>query len=181
MLNIGIVGNMGSGKSTIANYLVEKYGYKKGSLAQPMRDFVAEVLQIDKTDPRYRPAMQELGTEWGRKYDEDCWVKYLLNHLDMFPTVIDDVRFVNEAKALLEAGWMLIYLECPDGIRRQRCIDRDGIYDQETERHPSEMGVHEIEGRFAKDLIYINAGLSQDKVFEQIDELFEEIELGLTD
>lgn len=175
MRNIGLIGNMGTGKTTIANYLVERYGYHKSSLAAPMRQFVTDVLRIDKHDQRYRPAMQELGTEWGRKYDQDCWVNYLINNLDMYPTVVDDVRFPNEAGALIKAGWMLIYLECPPGIRRQRCLDRDGNYDDKTEGHASETGVDEIEGRFSKDLVYINAGVSVDEVLRQIDGLMKNV------
>jgi dephospho-CoA kinase len=180
-MNIGIVGRMGSGKTTIANYLVEKYGYKKESLAAPMRQFVTDVLNIDKTDPRYRLAMQELGTEWGRKYDNLCWVRHLLNRLEMFSVVVDDIRFLNEAKVLHSVGWLLLYLDCPPEVRKHRCVDRDGTFDPETESHPSELEVDEISLVMNNEVIYINSGLSLEKVLDQVDEIINEIEFKIAD
>lgn len=171
MKNIGIIGKFGSGKSTVADYLVKEYGYHKNSLAAPMRDIVRNILGIqDKTDPRYRPAMQELGTEWGRKYNQNCWVDYLINNLDNgHPVVVDDVRFPNEAEALLKEGWMLIYLQCDDELRKQRCLSRDGNYDPATEKHASELGVEEIVNTYGQFLIYVDATLPKDEVLAQID------------
>ena len=39
-LLLGLSGGRGSGKTTIANYLVEEYGYSKISFAEPVRDIV---------------------------------------------------------------------------------------------------------------------------------------------
>ena len=81
-----------------------------------------------------RQAMQWLGTEWGRKIDPDCWVNHCLRkiyrdmHCNQVVTVknssqrtfknlrtqvatITDIRFRNEAEALLSWGGYLIFLE----------------------------------------------------------------------
>lgn len=81
-----------------------------------------------------REAMQLLGTEWGRRIDPDCWVKMCLRRIyrDMYSArpvalenssvsshriervqiaTITDIRFANEAKAVLDWGGYLIYLE----------------------------------------------------------------------
>lgn len=41
---IGIMGKMGSGKDTIADYLVERYGYTKVSFSELLRDELCELL-----------------------------------------------------------------------------------------------------------------------------------------
>lgn len=57
-----------------------------------------------------RHAMQTLGTEWGRNcIDNDFWVRTWLATLPDAKTVIaDDVRFANEARAILERGGVMI-------------------------------------------------------------------------
>lgn len=44
---IGICGKAGSGKDTIANYLVNRYSYIKISLADPIKRYVRGVFQLD--------------------------------------------------------------------------------------------------------------------------------------
>ena len=146
-MNIAITGKFGSGKTTIANYLAEKHGYTKMSLADPMRRITKEIFGIEsKKDPRYRRIMQKLGTDWFRSEDPEVWIKYLLKRVERErkPVVVDDVRFPNEALALSCRGWKLIYLMCPFEERRRRCIQRDGHFDESTLTHPSETGVDEV-------------------------------------
>lgn len=141
-MNIGLIGKLGSGKTTAANYLASEYGYKRRSLADPMREIVKIVYpnMLGKSDPRYRPLMQKLGTDWFRSYDPDVWVNCLLARveLDIHRVVVDDVRFINEAKALRDRGWRLIYIDTSDEVRKQRCIERDGHWDESVLNHPSE-------------------------------------------
>jgi hypothetical protein len=103
-LIIGVTGLAGSGKTTVADLLVEKHGFMKIALADPMKRFCQEIFQFsdeqlwgtdtDKAEPdeRYRRpggvvhrryltsrfALQTLGTEWGRGCYEDVWVDYCL-------------------------------------------------------------------------------------------------------
>lgn len=121
MILIGLLGPAGAGKTCVASYLVEKYGAIRYSLAKPLKDFCMNALeftheqcwgdQISKEapDPRYggksaRWFMQRLGTEGGRKtFGDDFWTRMCLDTIAReAPTlaVIDDARFVNEAKAI---------------------------------------------------------------------------------
>ena len=146
-MNVGIIGKMGSGKTTAANFLVEKHGFVKMSLADPMRQITKEIFGIEsKTDPRYRRIMQKLGTDWFRSEDPDVWVRYLLKRVEQEtrPVVVDDVRFPNEAITLNRCGWKLVYLDCPYEVRKKRCLQRDGQFDESALEHPSETGVDEI-------------------------------------
>ena len=119
-LLIGIFGPAGAGKSSVANYLVEKYGAKRYSFATALKlcaqrtlDFTDEQVfgtqaQKETIDPRYgftpRWFLQRLGTEGCRKtFGEDFWVKQTMQiiYADKQPiAVIDDARFLSEADAV---------------------------------------------------------------------------------
>jgi len=98
---LGIVGRSGSGKSTMAGYLVRTKRYTAINLADPLKRFCKEIYGFtdnqlwgpsadrnapDQRFPREdgsfltpREALQTLGTEWGRACYEDTWVDYCMN------------------------------------------------------------------------------------------------------
>ena len=169
--NIGLIGKLGSGKTTAAKHIATEYCYKRYSLAAPMREIVRIVYpHMDKKDPRYRQLMQKLGTDWFRSYDEDVWVNVLLfrTSLETHPVVVDDVRFVNEARTLLEKGWLLIYIDTSDEVRKQRCVERDGHWVESVLYHPSETQVEEA-AQYAQ--YSIDGDLELDEFLEELDEI----------
>ena len=130
-LIIGITGYKGSGKTSGAEHL-HQVGFTRvrfaGILKQMLRvlgceeqdvdgDFkeIPSALLCDKT-PRF--AMQTLGTEWGRQMiGDDIWVnawrKRVESYGDHTPIVVDDLRFENEAQAVLALGGFLIWVRRP--------------------------------------------------------------------
>jgi hypothetical protein len=115
------MGPAGSGKTTVANYLVEKYGAVRFSLAAPLKEMVGRALELshaqlwgtqeekEAIDPRYgksaRWFLQRFGTEGCRQtFGEDFWTRMCFTQiLKTSPriAVIDDMRFVNEAEMCL--------------------------------------------------------------------------------
>jgi thymidylate kinase len=138
MKNIAFVGGMGSGKTSAANFLVKKYGYRKESLASPIKFYINDILGIDKTNSEFREIAQGLGSFF-RKYNPDCWTEYFLKTMGLGPIVIDDVRFENEIKLLLKKDFRIIYLHCSPEIRVERCLARDGVFDRKSLYHESEL------------------------------------------
>lgn len=117
------------GKDTLADEIVRRHGAVKLGFADPIRAFVAslagcsqEYLQEHKTTPMKalchrtpRVAMQTLGTEWGREMiGEDLWVNAAMIHAGRIertsgsPVVFTDLRFPNEAEAIIEQGGIVI-------------------------------------------------------------------------
>ena len=120
---IGLTGKKGSGKTLAANYFIEK-GYTKinfkDALIKEMRERLPNVLaELSKTyqmsidnlfeqkPPIMRALLQNYGTEVRRKDNENYWVDKWKS-LVTPQTVVDDVRFLNEADVVKEKGGIII-------------------------------------------------------------------------
>ena len=135
---IGICGFIGSGKDTIADYLVNLHHFRRESFANTLKDAVAQVFGWDRTmlegrtkqarewreqvDPWWaarlkmphltpRWVLQYWGTEVCRKvFHDDIWIAALENKLrnSEDDVVISDCRFPNEIKSIRKTGGMVI-------------------------------------------------------------------------
>jgi rhodanese-related sulfurtransferase len=130
---VAICGFIGSGKDTIADYLVNFHGYKRESFANSLKDAVSVVFGWDrellegrttqsrlwretrdewwstrlKQDITPRWVLQYWGTEVIRKgFHDNMWVASLEHRLlnSQNNIVITDCRFPNEIKALKKIG-----------------------------------------------------------------------------
>ena len=137
---IGICGFIGSGKDTIADYLVNFHGFRRESFANSLKDAVAQVFGWDRTmlegrtkqSREWREQRDEwwsnrLGTEitprlmlqlWGtevcrRGFHDDIWIASLENKLrnSKDDIVISDCRFPNEIKSIKQAGGIIIWVK----------------------------------------------------------------------
>ena len=135
---IGICGFIGSGKDTIADYLVNFNGFRRESFANSLKDAVSYVFNWDRTmlegrtkearewreqvDPWWaerlnmpnltpRWILQYWGTEVCRRaFHDDIWIASLENKLrnSKDDIVISDCRFPNEIKSIKDAGGIVI-------------------------------------------------------------------------
>ena len=134
---IGICGFIGSGKDTIADYLVNLHGFRRESFANSLKDAVSQVFGWDRTmlegrtkqarewreqrdawwserlgmDVTPRWILQYWGTDVLRKnFHDDIWIASLENKLRKTKDdiVISDCRFPNEIAAIKRAGGIVI-------------------------------------------------------------------------
>lgn len=114
---IGITGKAGSGKTTLAKMLAAEYERYKTHYCV-MTGFARELKIIAKRigwngikDDKGRRFLQELGIV-GRNYDPDCWVNIMMHNfgemIRMGMVIVDDVRFDNEAQAIIDRGGIVI-------------------------------------------------------------------------
>ena len=129
---IGTIGFIGCGKGTVADILVEKYGFVKLSFADAVKDATAAIfgwqralLEGDTEESRIfretrdewwsektgkhitpRYMLQIMGTEAGRDvFHKDIWVYALERKMEMYQNVvIADVRFPNEIDWMRSKG-----------------------------------------------------------------------------
>lgn len=150
---IGFIGQKRSGKDSAANALathgwkIIKYadglktmlraylayvGVAPDHIEQMLEGSLKEVPNAQFCGHSTRWAMQSLGTEWGRDLiGKNIWINATLAHaaaLDR-PVAISDCRFPNEAKAIKDAGGVVIR------------IHRDGLA---VDSHPSEQLIASI-------------------------------------
>lgn len=143
---IGLLGRAYSGKTTLANYIRQNVVYKNDylgntsplilSFADPLKRML-ENNEVDLADKeKVRSLMQEVGTAF-RNYNPNFFVEKLVESLgDIYPIVVDDVRYKNEADALLDKGFSLFYISSHLKDR----LKRGAPEELATSDHPSEAG-----------------------------------------
>ena len=135
---IGVCGFIGSGKDTVADYLVNLHHFRRESFANTLKDAVSAVFGWDRTMlegrtkqarewreqvdawwaerlgiPHLTPRwiLQNWGTEVCRKnFHDDIWIASLENKLraSTDDIVISDCRFPNEIAAIKKAGGRVV-------------------------------------------------------------------------
>ena len=137
---IGIVGFIGSGKDTVADYLVNFHRFKRESFANSLKDAVSVVFGWEREllegrtnqsriwretkdewwskrldcDVTPRWVLQYWGTEVVRRhFHDDMWIASLENRLrsSKDDIVITDCRFPNEIKAIRSAGGKVVRIK----------------------------------------------------------------------
>jgi len=138
---IGICGFIGSGKDTVADYLVNFHEFRRESFANTLKDAVAAVFGWDRTmlegrtkearewreqvDPWWaarldmptltpRWVLQYWGTEVCRRaFHDDIWIASLENKLRTSKdhVVISDCRFPNEIASIRNAGGKIAWVQ----------------------------------------------------------------------
>ena len=204
---IGVCGFIGSGKDTVADYLVNLHEFRGESFANALKDSVASVFGWDRTmlegrtkearewreeiDPWWakrlgmptltpRWVLQYWGTEVCRKkFHDDIWIAALENKLRQTKdnVIISDVRFPNEISSIKEAGGKIIW------VQRGELPE---WYDYAVEANQgSNIGLNEMKYRKIHSSEWAWVGTEFDAILKNngtLEDLYEQIEsiLGVT-
>ena len=138
---IGFVGLIGSGKDTAADYLVGFHGFRRDSFANTLKDAVSAVFGWDREliegrTPEARAWREQVDEWWSTRlniphltprwilqywgtdvlrnnFHDDIWIAALESRLAKRSdhTVISDVRFPNEVKAIRAQGGKIVWIQ----------------------------------------------------------------------
>jgi hypothetical protein len=143
---IGIGHRMQTGKGTVAAYLCKHYGFTELAFAGPLKAACREVFSLSESqlygddkllmDEFWQMSpgkiLQIVGTELFRdRFAKDIWVKATfrkIQSLKLTRVCISDLRFKNEAKAIVDAKGICWKTNRPDTGDSQR-----------SSTHPSEV------------------------------------------
>lgn len=189
MTIIAICGPSGAGKDTLANILVEKWGYTKLSFASALKDVVATIfgwsrgllegdteesrewreqpdewwaqrLNIPNLTPRY--ALQYVGTDLFRdKFHKDLWMMCLERKLEQHDkVVISDCRFLNEVEMLKKHGAKIVKIFRGCDVPQEQQDVKKGVLKLESKWNKHPS---EYEWMFAEeDVVITNSGTIND-------------------
>lgn len=138
-----VSGKAGSGKDTVGEYLVEKFGFRRYAFADRLKEIAREVGWNGEKDEKGRRLLQELGSVV-RRYDLDIWVNIVLDEIKKNngkKVVITDCRYVNEYQKAKEFAEEFGYLFVPLKI-----TGREYDLPEELKTHESESEIDQIPG-----------------------------------
>lgn len=150
--NFAFYGPMCSGKTYLANFLVENYGYHKLGFADKLKEVTQDLFHIDPKDKNdsTRKLLQGFSDDVKKWGGEDIWVKHLLDKLSHYkimgnPVALDDLRYPFEAEALREIGFKIVSVNVYENLRQERIFKLYPDTSIEAQHHASELGHKEIE------------------------------------
>jgi hypothetical protein len=124
---IGLVGLIGSGKDTVADFLVKEHGFHRDSFAKSLKDAVSAIFGWDRellegATQESRMWRERIDPYWSNKLDKAVTPRYILQHwgtevmrvhfhdsiwIDSFTAryrggniVLSDTRFINEINTI---------------------------------------------------------------------------------
>ena len=166
---------MRSGKDTVANYIIEKYGFEHLKFSKGINEIYNKYNYIDDGGIKNRQALQGIGQGLRRAIGENIWVNYTLSQYDPSKnTVISDVRQDNEFIALRERGALIILVTTSPDVQKERLIQLgespDEHMNHETEHIPESLA----------DIEIVNDS-SLEELYQKIDEILEPLITGSKD
>lgn len=120
---VGVSGKAQTGKDTIGNILVKKYGFTRVASADALKRIARNIFGWDALkDERGRRFLQDLAMAV-RGYNKDYWINLALQDINRSIAlhgkenvnfVVTDVRFLNEVEYLKDHGATIIRINRPD-------------------------------------------------------------------
>lgn len=118
----------GSGKDTVADYLIEKHGFKKYALSDGIYEIAYRYYGVSRDTRPSRELLIHIG-ESLREWEIMIWINDTLRRIEedgYDRVVITDVRKLLEHSVLKEKGWSNVMVYCDPKVALKRLTERDG-------------------------------------------------------
>jgi len=158
--NIALYGKSGSGKSTVAAYLVTRHKYIHCSAGRICRQICREL--FDSEDRAILNAFNDAV----RRIDPMVWLRVAKKAINRGqPVVFDSMRFETDRLYFKALDFQLWRIDCPETKRRERLTLRGQIFEVTDELHPGEV---ELENS-TFDRTFTNDSSNIEDLHKQID------------
>ena len=170
-MRIALTGRMRSGKDSVGNYLVTRYGFTRYALGDGVR-LVCKLLYpevVVKGKPRY--LYQAVG-QGMRCIDRNVWVKYMARNIErdgLDDVVITDVRQQNEVDMLRRAGYFIVRVNADPKTRVKRMVACGDVFDTDDLNHETELHIETFDVDYE-----INNDGNLESLYQQIEWLLKE-------
>lgn len=169
-MKLAITGEMASGKTSIAKYLVEKYNFTKFSFADDVKLYATEIFNMN-IKVKDRKLLQQFGTKM-KEIDENIWIKRLDNKIKDISDniIIDDLRYQNEELYLKSKGFKILKLDIDTELQNNRLKNtyiNDFDMHIKCKNHDSELYTKKI----YYDFYYLINKNTEEFIYEFIDNL----------
>lgn len=162
-MNIGICGKAGTGKTAVADHLVNKYGYKRYAVADEVKRIAIRLFKMKEKD---RKLLQDIGFKM-REIRPSVWIDFLIDQVKgKDKIVVDDIRYPNEYEALKKEGFKMIRVVADREICIKRLSERDGTAAIERLDDESETAMDDV-----KIENVLHGNLPLEEMLAQLDEL----------
>lgn len=178
-LIIGITGQMASGKTTIAEYIIEKYGATSHRFSTPLRDILNRIY-VENT----RENLQKLSEPLRAAFGEDTLAKVIAHDVQADTShliVVDGVRRPADVAYLKDVeGFILLALTAEMKIRYERLTQRTENVDDQNKTFEQFQKDHEQEPEQKIDEVSQGADItlenngSVEDLFAQVDALLKQ-------
>lgn len=175
-LVIGLVGRIGSGKTTVSEYLQDNHGAKEHRFSQILMDILDRLYL-----PHERAYLQNLGRSLRAELGEDVIVNAFKRDMEKDTSeilIVDGIRYENEVNLLKEKDGILIFVTASSDVRYDRAVKRGEkgeakiTYEQFLESEKAETEKHIGTIKENADYIIDNSG-ALDELYKKVDEIIE--------
>ena len=121
---VGLIGGIGSGKTTAAKHLADRYRFVELGIADQLKKICCDLFdlpaerawgtQAEKAEPlaqlgdrSTRTLLEETAAHF-RKFNENVWLDYAFRGCDAHRVAMPDVRYTNEWRWIKERGGVII-------------------------------------------------------------------------
>ncbi|KKR65770.1 MAG: Dephospho-CoA kinase, CoaE, partial [Parcubacteria group bacterium GW2011_GWB1_40_5] len=175
-LIIGLVGPIASGKGTIKEYIIEKYGASDCRFSTILRDILKRLsLEINRDN------LINLSTILRLNFGQDLLAKVIMEDAKNFNTnivVVDGVRRMEDIQYLKKLdGFMLLAVDATPKVRHERLIirnenvgDHKKTYDEFLADHDKETEITIPPVMEVADLLIDNSGVLEE-LYSKIDNI----------
>lgn len=130
----------------------------------------SSIKNVEIKNNKVRELYQTIGQKFRENFNENIWVDAAIKNIGKNKSIIDDLRYINEAEALKQNDFILIRLNIDKETQQKRLLQLYGKIDEEKLIHSSEIDLDNYKFDY-----YLDATEPLETMFQKIDEIMVKI------